>query len=311
MTHLPIVDRTDLVRREHPLARGLVTWWLALPGLDGGPRLYDLAGPRHGTLVQQAPAPAWTCTRPRPGQLGLIPALGSGINRLAGPDAPTAAANPYRAAANGGDWTLAQWVRLDGSGVTAAVLATVHDNAASGVGLLSYHIPPSTWRVYVLASPYSVAGVLPPDGAWRHLTITRAAGVLTRHVNGAAVGSPVTDASTAAARTDGLQVGNFSPGLSNYQFQGAADDVRFYARALAAAEVRALYDDSRRGCPLLLRRLRLLPRPPAVFLPVLPVLPVRPLTMRHGPVRDLTARAPGPWDGGAALAPTRDLTMSS
>ena len=38
------------VDRAHPLLRGLVGWWPLAPGLVGGRSVWNLVGPRHGTL---------------------------------------------------------------------------------------------------------------------------------------------------------------------------------------------------------------------------------------------------------------------
>ena len=52
---------------EHPLAQGLIGFWLPLPSLSGGLKLYDLSlYSRHGTLTNMDPATAWTTIQNTP-----------------------------------------------------------------------------------------------------------------------------------------------------------------------------------------------------------------------------------------------------
>jgi hypothetical protein len=67
---LPILDTS------HPLARGLIIVLYGAPGLAGGTRYYNLAGPTHGTLGGFA-APAWV---PIPTLPGLKTTTFDGIN---------------------------------------------------------------------------------------------------------------------------------------------------------------------------------------------------------------------------------------
>ena len=52
----PLVNLTAPLNRRHPLNRGLLARWIALPGLTGGSTLVDLCGRTHGTLVN---GPEW------------------------------------------------------------------------------------------------------------------------------------------------------------------------------------------------------------------------------------------------------------
>jgi hypothetical protein len=61
-----------VVNDGHPLNRGLVTWWLARPGLNyGGARWYDPIGLNHGTLANFGAGSGWSGTT-RPGGFGQL-----------------------------------------------------------------------------------------------------------------------------------------------------------------------------------------------------------------------------------------------
>lgn len=57
------VDMVNPVNRLHPLNRGLVSWWLALPGTMGGSRFMDIMSPgpngNHGVLTNMNPVSDW------------------------------------------------------------------------------------------------------------------------------------------------------------------------------------------------------------------------------------------------------------
>ena len=40
------------INRSAPGVGRVTNWWMSLPGLDGGTRLYDLVGPNHGAVTQ-------------------------------------------------------------------------------------------------------------------------------------------------------------------------------------------------------------------------------------------------------------------
>lgn len=48
------INLTDPVKRDHPLTRGMVAWWMQLPGIAGTNRMWDILAPgekgRYGTL---------------------------------------------------------------------------------------------------------------------------------------------------------------------------------------------------------------------------------------------------------------------
>src|SRR5688500_11296274 len=68
------------VNRLHPLNRGLVAWFLTLPGLSGGLKwhnLMDLSNGPHGTLTSMDPPTDWVSAKARPGGFGALDFDGS------------------------------------------------------------------------------------------------------------------------------------------------------------------------------------------------------------------------------------------
>jgi len=58
------VDLSNPINYNHPLAKGLVGFWLPLPSLAGGTKLYDLTRYRtHGTLTNMDPRTDWVVGR--------------------------------------------------------------------------------------------------------------------------------------------------------------------------------------------------------------------------------------------------------
>lgn len=63
------VHIADAVNWNHPLNRGLVSWWIALPDQQRGSRFRDLCQRHHGTLTN---GPAWQSAMGRPGGFGSL-----------------------------------------------------------------------------------------------------------------------------------------------------------------------------------------------------------------------------------------------
>lgn len=68
------VDWTQPIDWSHPLNRGLVAWWLVVPGRMGyGSATWrDLCGKYHGTLTGMDPKTDWGGARARPGGWGSL-----------------------------------------------------------------------------------------------------------------------------------------------------------------------------------------------------------------------------------------------
>jgi hypothetical protein len=234
----------DPVDRSHPLNRGRVAWWLALPGLDGGRQWFDLVGQSHGTLTN---GPTWGGTT-RPGGWGGLQLDGVDDCVDAGKPAAIVAANTLTVAAwvrpagtGRGDW-VTQWGDTPDrkfdllQGVTAGAFQFFVGDPSSNL----FNSGPSTTAI-VAGTWYHVVGV--SDGATVRL-----------YVNGRLESSAAGPATLLATSTANVRVGACGTGAL-LAAAGGVDDVGIWSRPLSAAEVWTLHDSSRRGYPGPLNRL--------------------------------------------------------
>lgn len=236
--HLDSFLAADPVRRTHPLARGLVAWWRAVPRRAAGPTWHDLLGRHPGTLS----GPTWAATA-RPGGAGELRYAAGNVVTVA-----SSAAFDLSAFDPTVGLSLACWVRpTDYSAYRGLVTRT------SGA-------TPAPWDWYLAATSglptffgfsATVGPTAPAAGAWSHLAVTYVAGVGTAHYldgrpNG---GVDAANGPTSAANVPVL-IGNRGDAFTT--FAGALDDAMIWSRGLTDAEVRALHVESRAGHPGLL-----------------------------------------------------------
>ncbi len=240
------VDWTRPVNFAHPLNRGLVSWWLV--GRNpywGGLTWRDLCNRNHGTLTN---GPVWKGAT-RPGGWGAI-GLGGSAKYVA------TSGSAFEFATS--SFTVSFWVNAT-SGIF--ILGTY---SGFGWGMALGSSGQCSWLFYGAGAnldpyPNYPGGATTPDirGAWRHVAAvyTRASGgtglSVAAYVDGAFISSD-TRANTSIAGSGPLQIGDYS--TQTQSLVGSLDDARIYNRALSAAEVRNLYDESRRGYPESLNR---------------------------------------------------------
>ena len=216
LTTLAQAQRTD----------GLVLWWQF--GEAGGTKAYDSSGNGNtGTLDSSMTRPADAS-----GQRAVrMPP--SGYPPVSASDAPEL--NPGT-----GDFTIAFWVRVaavptSGTAVTYLAKALYWDGGEMGVFMYNYQ----GTDYYAIPS----AAIDVPMGAgttsWKHLTATRRANAITTYGNGILVNNANTDTRTLS------NTRSFTVGAASNDVWSCGDcrfrDVRFYRRALSAAEVAEVY----------------------------------------------------------------------
>lgn len=237
------IDLLNPVERAHPLNRGLVGWWLTLPNLYGGGRLWDLLGRNHGTLGS---GPTWV-----PGRSGF-----GAINF------PTGGANDKvsadgSAAFESGYVTVAVLFRPTSiSGTLSVVTYASSGNFGWGVevkggqgnfygfgggGAYKDRIGNATLTA---GNWYHVVGTW--DGTTAHLYLN---GLPDEGASGGSLSGPFTYSGTRY----------LTLGYAPFGGSGQPMDVtslRVWDHAKSAGEVWADYDQSRRGNPDTLRRVR-------------------------------------------------------
>ena len=242
---------------SHPLAHGLVDWWLALSQWSGGTTLRDLTLRSNGTLTNMASPPTTTSgwnssmSPPRTGEFGALAYDGTD-------DYVDVGSNSVL---NGTTFTIALWFN------PVVIGGAVHTLFGHKGDFHPRHIS-LDWQTtnkvtigdenaaYILdfGTTFSAANT------WYHVAWTYANGTNTGYTNGVADGS--TSYTFGADYT-----GNYYISSPTSTFNGFIDDVRIYNRALSATEVQQLYTNALVGYPGLLHRARL-PRFVASTVPI-------------------------------------------
>lgn len=238
---------------DHPLNRGLVSWWLPLPNNQGGSRLFDIRGGSHGTLTN---GPTWAAGERGFRSLSLVRASSQYVSLARVPDftsqltfgcwvntASTPATDNYHSILSKGrsgaadDRNFGFDYRTSGGSTKLEVFWT----SAPSTYVEYYHVVTLDWsRWYYLT--WVIDWSTNPD-------------TVTFYIDGVSKGLTLIGSNNASPTTTATQVcllGSLHTG-SDY-WNGKLDSPRLYNRALSAAEVWQLYQQSRQGYPDLLRR---------------------------------------------------------
>ena len=234
--------RPDAARRSHPLNRGRVAWWLALPGKSGGPTWLDVLGLYPGYLSTSggagAQVPTWVASS-RPGGPGAL-ALAAGQYVNCGPGPAFALSRSF---------AIAAWVRPAAIGSIMAIISR---------GQAGFYLRlDAAGRMEWLAAGVAVVanGATPlAAGAWSHVAaVVDGSGNARLFLNGRLDG---TAASAQAYTGELLLLGVETPGNPSSNLIGQMDDVSVWARALSDGDVGQLYRESALGYPGALRGTR-------------------------------------------------------
>lgn len=240
MRTLGRVDETNPVEWGSALNRGLVSWWLPLANRMGTGTLFDIAGSNRGTLTN---GPTWAA-----GPNGFPGMVFSGT--VSG-GAKCSAANriPQFATEDGTIVVTAMTTTFTGKDVAFYVGASADSSPALSLQMRSNGIYIEGYGNGV--TPNLLGATSLAVNTVYHMVFTTAnAGTNTVYLNGK---SDANNTSTPQSGTyASVTVGSFN---NNYDgFNGTILDAALYSRALSASEVYALYDQSLRGYPDLLRR---------------------------------------------------------
>ena len=226
----------EVVDRNHALNQGLLAWYLAQPWMIPGNKFYDVVGEYHGTVtgVESFWGPSGVMPTTRP--------LARAELRLEGGDAGLRLRDvPFPS----GLFTLAIWVYPYPFDQQLSARLII-DDTTRGLRLSQ---DTATYYDAVDSPPNHYATATLAALTWTHIIMTTSATGVQFYFNGEDAGSVTYNTGGPAAPTM-RWIGNDDLG-NNYG--GLLDDVRFYARALTAAEARELYARSRMGNQGLLR----------------------------------------------------------
>lgn len=230
LKHLPILDAGSPVNKSHPLAKGLVSWWMVSPfghpSFRGGNYLFDLMGKNRGTLTN---GPTWQGALGRPGGHGSLKF--DGVDDYV--DATTSLTE---------DFSFACWCERPTGGLKGWpwVIGFADGLLVNADGTL---------RVVfnTVGGDYSSTETI-PSGQISHVLVTRAGTAATTYLNGKSVATGVVSATSwTGAYT---RFGQRGDGAEYYA--GSLDGLARWSRALSASEVFQFYEEQLRGCPNLL-----------------------------------------------------------
>lgn len=239
------IDLQSPVDFTHPDARGLMCWWLVLPGLNGGLRWTELVRGASGVLTG---GPYFTGSV-RPGGYGQVSFDGS--------DDRVVIANKYPLI--GGAETISVWVY--GTSWSANKTIFANQNGASDNNM-TVEIGRTANRISVLHTGSAVhtgANNVPGTNQWFHIACVRTGSSgswsISSYING------LLDSTTNSIGTNpypldtpNVWIGG-NPNISGRYLGGAVDDLRVYSRGLSASEIYQLYQNSKAFNPGLLTRI--------------------------------------------------------
>lgn len=239
------INLTNPVNWQHPLNKGLVAWWIGLPGRTGNV-LYNLVGRNHGTLTN---GPTW-----RAGPNGFAANNFDGTDDYVSP--------PNLGLSGAIARTFAGWIyQTSISSGTKSIFRCGPDNtsALQTFGLWCNVTINGDLYVPFWSRDWYTGAVITAN-TWTHVTVTynggavQTAGNVVVYVNGVSRSLTSVGSATGNANTVETAYRLGADPISGLYLSGSLSDLRFHNRALAADEVFALYDQSRRGHPNTLRR---------------------------------------------------------
>jgi hypothetical protein len=240
---------------NHPLNWGRQAWWLPLPQTCGGTKMYDLMGLCHGTLTSMTGGTSGWFSTMRPGSLAQQTIRCA--NTSAG---VTLAAIPARLRLT---WpiTIAFWMRTVGTPDNNAGVFGLYVNNSNSSPFLSlaliYTNPNFAIAYDNAGSLATVATTLAVPSSWTHVVVTATTTTsVAAYVNGQLNVSQTNSSATnpTYGATAQMCLGNFVGASRNPNCE--IDDCSVWNRLLSPAEIWSLYDQSRRGYPDMLNRLK-------------------------------------------------------
>jgi hypothetical protein len=248
------VYAAEPMNRHHPLNRGRLAWYLAIPATSGGRQWFDIAGPNHGTLTNMGTGTnGWRPTT-RPGGHGHLLFDGN----VAGPQVRAPAV-----VGPAGGFSAALWLAVPA--------------VASVVLLVSQYQPAASYLQFFLANDVVQFRIIGTDVGSGLPYIGRATGpVATANSWMRLVGTWDGTTTNAGIKVyfNGVQADTTNDGAGTFvgpstsailpliscqnavdaPLTGAVDDVSRWDRPLSPAEVRADHELGRRGYPGVLNR---------------------------------------------------------
>lgn len=238
---LGILNNLDPVNRSHPLASGLVSWYLGLPHFAGTLKWPDLGQVQNTGVISSAGSGFGWTTSTRPGGFGAA-------MRFDG-TATIVDCTTVQGPSGTVPMSFAMWVRSEN--LTGFRTPYFYGNNVNSFGVLIAQdgtLNDGTIDVGNVGSNFISSVNKLAVSTWAHLCLTYDGTTARLYFNGKLDSSAVAflDPPEAFSR-----IGSY---IGSQFWQGQVDDVRVYWRTLSGSEVRFLYDNSIDGCPGLINQ---------------------------------------------------------
>lgn len=229
-----------LLNKSHPLARGCVGFWLAVPGYNGfgSNKWLDISGyGLHGTLTDMDPATAW---------VGDGPVGGFGNIAFNGVDNQIDAGTTTLPSTN---HTIAAWVYKRSGGDTFPMIVS---RIVSGSDRLEFMLwSGGTQLNYGVNGNNKTGSDSIGTDVWRHVVVTYDGVNVRFYIDGVEdSGGPLSETLSPS----NAQPTNFGGRGKSFNLNASISNVDMWRRVLSGREVRSLYLESLRGYPNLLNR---------------------------------------------------------
>ena len=237
-------SRLDLTNpvADVPLNVGLVGWWLGLPNVSGGNRLWDIAGFTHGTIVNFNPS-IWRRTQRGFGALDY-----NGTNQSVNLSTSSKLSIT-------GSFTYTAWINADVAfSTTQSIMGRFAGSGARGPYLRGTDSSGNKIQMFVtpdgstLVNRLSSSNITVGQDAFVAGVYNSVAQTLDVYING--VLSNGTLSGTVPSSVSNPSGTDFKFGIRSDDsdpFNGRIDDIRIYNRAITASEMWLLYQHGLRG----------------------------------------------------------------
>jgi hypothetical protein len=245
------IDLRNPINQSAPLNRGLVAWYLGVPGLSGGSKFYDLRGVNAGTLNSFGTGYGWGPTN-RPGGFAQINFNGTASLIVLPRIVPSGAAPR----------TL--HVKVKNPASSTGNNTILYAGPGALINFQQFSIYCNVFEagdVYVEfddADLFTPPGVIPNDGQFHDLVVTYAGGVISTssvsvYVDGVSQSLIFSGVSGATANTVPTYCLIGQDYSSNF-WNGAMDDIALISMAWGQQSVDAWSISSKAGYPFELNR---------------------------------------------------------
>jgi len=227
------------LNRQHPLARGLLSFVTVLPGRFGGPSAYDLT---DGTAFTLGSAATWRDSIQRSGAWNFSGGAGSQI-------LSTAAKFSLSSVSIGKNWSASVWYRTTASTASSYAFMSLGGASSAIIALVSNT---TSLSFVTMGTNNAFSGAFKNDGKWHNFTATWNGTTVFGYQDGQLLGSAAQSAAATACAQ--LIIGSRYSG--SFLMNGDIDAPMLWRRPLTPNEVFQVYQEGLRGFPTLLNRVK-------------------------------------------------------